>query len=99
MKARKKKAKIPRLFAHSEPFKTVPSHRALAMFRGRNEGVLSLSLNADPEAEDGVRTSHCEEIIRQHLGVIFNQQPADKWREQVIAWTWKLKRHFIWKPN
>lgn len=78
-------------FAHSEQFKSVPSHRALAMFRGRNEGVLSLSLNADPEAEEGARTSHCEEIIRQHLGVIFNQQPADKWREQVIAWTWKIK--------
>lgn len=78
-------------FTHSEQFKSVPSHRALAMFRGRNEGVLSLSLNADPEAEEGARTSHCEEIIRQHLGVIFNQQPADKWREQVIAWTWKIK--------
>lgn len=78
-------------FTHSEPFKSVPSHRALAMFRGRNEGVLSLSLNADPEAEEGSRVSHCEEIIRQHLGVIFNQQPADKWREQVIAWTWKIK--------
>ncbi|MEG9498785.1 Tex family protein [Mannheimia indoligenes] len=78
-------------FAHSEPFKTVPSHRALAMFRGRNEGILSLSLNADPEAEEGVKNSHCEEIIRSHLGVIFNNQPADKWREQVIAWTWKIK--------
>lgn len=78
-------------FAHSEPFKTVPSHRALAMFRGRNEGVLSLSLNATPEAEDGTSVKPCEEIIRQHLGVIFNQLPADKWREQVIAWTWKIK--------
>ncbi|QIM65903.1 RNA-binding transcriptional accessory protein [Mannheimia granulomatis] len=78
-------------FAHSEPFKTVPSHRALAMFRGRNEGILSLSLNADPQAEEGSKTSHCEEIIRSHLGVIFNNQPADKWREQVIAWTWKIK--------
>ncbi|OOH87943.1 RNA-binding transcriptional accessory protein [Pasteurellaceae bacterium 15-036681] len=78
-------------FAHSEPFKTVPSHRALAMFRGRNEGILSLNLNADPEAEEGVKSSHCEEIIRQHLGVIFNNQPADNWRAQVIAWTWKIK--------
>ncbi len=77
-------------FAHSEPFKTVPSHRALAMFRGRNEGVLSLSLNADPEAED-VKQSHCETIIREHLGIVLNNQPADKWREQVIAWTWKIK--------
>lgn len=78
-------------FAHSEPFKTVPSHRALAMFRGRNEGVLSLSLTPDPESEESKSASPCEEIIRQHLGVIFNQQPADKWREQVIAWTWKIK--------
>ncbi|HHW7569523.1 TPA: Tex family protein [Mannheimia haemolytica] len=78
-------------FAHSEPFNRVPSHRALAMFRGRNEGVLSLSLNADPTAEEGTKSSHCEEIIREHLGVIFNNQAADKWREQVIAWTWKIK--------
>ncbi|WP_341543737.1 Protein YhgF [Mannheimia haemolytica] len=78
-------------FAHREPFNSVPSHRALAMFRGRNEGVLSLSLNADPTAEEGTKSSHCEEIIREHLGVIFNNQPADKWREQVIAWTWKIK--------
>ncbi|WP_448906793.1 Tex family protein [Haemophilus parahaemolyticus] len=78
-------------FAHSEPLQNVPSHRALAMFRGRNEGILSLSINADPLAEEGAKSSQCEEIIREHLGVIFNNQPADKWREQVIAWTWKVK--------
>ncbi len=78
-------------FAHSEPLKNVPSHRALAMFRGRNEGILSLSINADPLAEEGAKSSQCEEIIREHFGVIFNNQPADKWREQVIAWTWKIK--------
>ena len=78
-------------FAHSELLKNVPSHRALAMFRGRNEGILSLSINADPLAEEGAKSSQCEEIIREHLGVIFNNQPADKWREQVIAWTWKIK--------
>ncbi len=78
-------------FAHSEPLKNMPSHRALAMFRGRNEGILSISINADPLAEEGAKSSQCEEIIREHLGVIFNNQPADKWREQVIAWTWKVK--------
>ena len=71
--------------------KNVPSHRALAMFRGRNEGILQLSLNADPDAEEGSRQSHCEEIIRDYLDVRFTGQPADKWREQVIAWTWKIK--------
>ncbi|MDO9949983.1 Tex family protein [Glaesserella parasuis] len=78
-------------FVHSEPLKNVPSHRALAMFRGRNEGILSLNLNADPDAEEGSRSSYCEEIIREHLGVQLRQQPADSWRSQVIAWTWKIK--------
>ena len=78
-------------FAHSELLKNVPSHRALAMFRGRNEGILSLNLNADPDAEEGSRSSYCEEIIREHLGVQLCQQPADSWRSQVIAWTWKIK--------
>ena len=84
-------AKFQDYFDHQELLKNVPSHRALAMFRGRNEGILQLSLNADPEAEEGSRQSYCEEIIRDYLGVRFNGQPADKWREQVIAWTWKIK--------
>ena len=84
-------AKFQDYFDHQELLKNVPSHRALAMFRGRNEGILQLSLNADPEAEEGTRQSYCEEIIRDYLGVRFTGQPADKWREQVIAWTWKIK--------
>ncbi|TYA36687.1 Tex family protein [Aggregatibacter actinomycetemcomitans] len=84
-------AKFQDYFDHQELFKNVPSHRALAMFRGRNEGILQLSLNADPDAEEGSRQSYCEEIIRDYLGVRFTGQPADKWREQVIAWTWKIK--------
>jgi len=84
-------AKFQDYFDHQELLKNVPSHRALAMFRGRNEGILQLSLNADPEAEEGSRQSYCEEIIRDYLGVRFTGQPADKWSEQVIAWTWKIK--------
>ncbi|WP_118865559.1 Tex family protein [Haemophilus haemolyticus] len=78
-------------FDHQELLKNVPSHRALAMFRGRNEGILQLNLNADPDAEEGSRQSYCEEIISDYLDVRFTGQPADKWREQVIAWTWKIK--------
>ncbi|TWU81865.1 Tex family protein [Haemophilus influenzae] len=84
-------AKFQDYFDHQELLKNVPSHRALAMFRGRNEGILQLSLNADPDAEEGSRQSYCEEIIRDYLDVRFTSQPADKWREQVIAWTWKIK--------
>ena len=78
-------------FDHQEPLRGVPSHRALAMFRGRNEGILQLGLNADPDAEESSRHSYCEEIIREHLGVRLANQAADKWREQVISWTWKIK--------
>lgn len=84
-------AKFQDYFDHQELLKNVPSHRALAMFRGRNEGILQLSLNADPDAEEGTRQSYCEEIIRDYLDVRFTGQSADKWREQVIAWTWKIK--------
>ncbi|BFU61095.1 MULTISPECIES: Tex family protein [Rodentibacter] len=84
-------AKFQDYFDHKELLKNVPSHRALAMFRGRNEGILQLTLNADPDAEESVRRSYCEEIIREHLGIHFSGQPADKWREQVISWTWKIK--------
>ena len=84
-------AKFQDYFDHQELLKNVPSHRALAMFRGRNEGILQLSLNADPDAEEGSRQSYCEEIIRDYLDVRFTGQPADKWREQVITWTWKIK--------
>lgn len=84
-------AKFQDYFDHQELLRQVPSHRALAMLRGRNEGILQLSLNADPEADENSRHSYCEEIIRQHLNVHLQQQPADKWREQVIAWTWKIK--------
>lgn len=84
-------AKFQDYFGHQELLKNVPSHRALAMFRGRNEGILQLSLNADPDAEEGSCQSYCEEIISDYLDVRFTGQPADKWREQVIAWTWKIK--------
>lgn len=47
-------AKFQDYFDHQELLKNVPSHRALAMFRGRNEGILQLSLNADPDAEEEV---------------------------------------------
>ncbi|KGQ47391.1 transcription accessory protein [Gallibacterium anatis] len=77
-------------FDHHELLKNVPSHRALAMLRGRNEGILTLSLNADPMQEES-NHSYCEDLIREHLNVQFNGQPADSWRQQVIAWTWKIK--------
>lgn len=79
-------------FDHQERISTAPSHRALAMLRGRNEGILSLSLNADPDREEGSRTeSYCETIISEHYGIHLSDAPADKWRKQVISWAWRIK--------
>ncbi|HHF0485707.1 TPA: Tex family protein [Vibrio antiquarius] len=78
-------------FNHNEPLSKVPSHRALAMLRGRNEGFLTLAMNADPEQEEGVRQSYCETIIADHYGVTLSSAPADAWRKQVISWAWRIK--------
>ena len=78
-------------FEHNETLSKVPSHRALAMLRGRNEGFLTLAMNADPSQEEGVRQSHCESIISDHYGVSLSSAPADGWRKQVISWAWRIK--------
>ncbi|WBA56889.1 Tex family protein [Providencia sp. 21OH12SH02B-Prov] len=84
-------AKFSDYFDHQEPVSSVPSHRALAMFRGRNEGILQLSLNCDPQFEEPPKESYCEEIITRHLDVRLNNAPADQWRKAVISWTWRVK--------
>ncbi|MDN3679537.1 Tex family protein [Vibrio tapetis subsp. quintayensis] len=78
-------------FEHDEAINRVPSHRALAMLRGRNEGFLQLAMNADPSQEPGTRGSYCEEIIAQHYGIHLSQAPADTWRKLVISWAWRIK--------
>ncbi|MDU6410182.1 MAG: Tex family protein [Yersiniaceae bacterium] len=84
-------AKFRDYFDHHEPIAQVPSHRALAMFRGRNEGVLQLSLNADPQFDEPPRESYAEQIIMDHVGLRLNNAPADSWRRAVINWTWRIK--------
>ncbi|QTF06815.1 RNA-binding transcriptional accessory protein [Brenneria izadpanahii] len=84
-------AKFRDYFDHHEPVSQVPSHRALAMFRGRNEGILQLSLNADPQFEEAPRESQCEQIIIDHLNLRLGNAPADSWRRAVINWTWRIK--------
>ncbi|EGR1465570.1 TPA: Tex family protein [Vibrio cholerae] len=78
-------------FDHREPISKAPSHRALAMLRGRNEGFLTLTLNADPELEESARQSYCETLIAEHYGIHLSQATADSWRKQVISWAWKIK--------
>ncbi|HDU7917968.1 TPA: RNA-binding transcriptional accessory protein [Serratia marcescens] len=84
-------AKFRDYFDHHEPISQVPSHRVLAMFRGRNEGVLQLALNADPQFEEAPRESQAELIIINHLNLRLNNAPADAWRKAVVNWTWRIK--------
>jgi uncharacterized protein len=87
-------AKFSDYFEHDEAFRRVPSHRALAIFRGRNEGVLSASLKVGEEAP-GVATSGilhpCELMIGERFGIRDQGRAADKWLGEVVRWTWKVK--------
>ncbi|OOF29215.1 Tex family protein [Salinivibrio sp. IB872] len=84
-------AKFKDYFDHQEPIAKVPSHRALAMLRGRNEGVLQLALVADPDQEADSKGSICETMIAEHYGLSLGSAPADRWRKQVIAFAWRVK--------
>ena len=80
-------AKFKDYFEHQEPIARTPSHRTLAMLRGRNEGILSLALVLESESD----ASPCEGIIASHLGLKFTGRPADAWLASVVSWTWKIK--------
>ncbi|RYY76886.1 MAG: RNA-binding transcriptional accessory protein [Gammaproteobacteria bacterium] len=76
-------------FEHNEPLKSVPSHRALAMFRGRNEGILSLAINVGDEEN---KIGHpCETMIAEHWQIKDQSRPADAWLAEVVRWTWRVK--------
>ncbi|MCQ4257966.1 Tex family protein [Stutzerimonas stutzeri] len=82
-------AKFSDYFEHDEPLKSAPSHRALAIFRGRNEGVLSVSLKVGDEAPG---TMHPGEVmIGERFGISNRGRAADKWLGEVVRWTWKVK--------
>ena len=77
-------------FEHDEPINEAPSHRALAMFRGRNEGILSVSIViGDPEEKS--LTHPCEIMVADHWKIRDEGRPADRWLKEVIRWTWRIK--------
>ena len=81
-------AKFADYFAHSELWSGVPSHRALAMMRGRNEGILSLDLAVEPEASRG--ESVAERMVMRALDV-GRAGKSDLWLGQAGAWIWRIK--------
>ncbi len=89
-----KGAKFADYFAYAETWRTIPSHRALALFRGRNEGCLTVGLRLDSEEEKpswSAPFNPLEDLIAG-LGKIANKnRPADKWLCEVVRWTWRVK--------
>jgi protein Tex len=83
-------AKFRDYFDYDEPIRTVPSHRALAVFRGRTQEILDAKLVLDEEVVPGQPTL-AEGRIARHLGWSHAKRPADDLIRKTIAWTWKVK--------
>ncbi len=87
-------AKFRDYFAYSEKLGNIPSHRALALFRGRNEDVLRVKLALDTDPEDGSRSPEpnpCERKIMLAAGIKDQGRAADKWLVDTARWTWSVK--------
>ncbi|CAM5623073.1 RNA-binding transcriptional accessory protein OS=Stutzerimonas stutzeri OX=316 GN=CXK95_06455 PE=4 SV=1 [Stutzerimonas stutzeri] len=82
-------AKFSDYFEHDEVLKNTPSHRALAIFRGRNEGILSVSLKVGDETPGSMHPG--EGMIGERFGITNRGRAADKWLGEVVRWTWKVK--------
>ena len=76
-------------FSASESVRRIPSHRVLALFRGRQEGILRLAV-ALPEEDASVPTEP-ERRIAARAGIADRGRPADPWLAATVRWTWKVK--------
>ena len=87
-------AKFADYFDYVEPLGRIPSHRALALFRGRREEVLSVVLRLDTEPERpewSAPHNLCEQRIAGRFGIRSSGRPADKWLADTVRWTWRIK--------
>ncbi|MGI4777294.1 MAG: Tex family protein [Janthinobacterium lividum] len=83
-------AKFRDYFAYAEPIGRVPSHRALAVFRGRALEILDAKLVLPVEPEPG-KPSIAEGRIAVHLGWSHAGRPSDDLLRKCVAWTWRVK--------
>ena len=87
-------AKFRDWFDFAEPIAAMPSHRALALLRGRNEGFLSVALVLNSELNpENLQPGQnpCEQRIAVRFGIKPQNRPADKWLSDTVRWTWKVK--------
>ncbi|MBL8248291.1 MAG: RNA-binding transcriptional accessory protein, partial [Candidatus Competibacter sp.] len=82
-------AKFRDYFDYREAFRQIPSHRALALFRGRNEGVLQLTLELGDPAAPGPDPG--ERRVAAQFGIRDQGRPADAWLRETARWAWKVK--------
>lgn len=83
-------AKYSDYFDYDEPIETVPSHRALAVFRGRQEGLLTVKVLLTEE-EEALPVHPCQELIARAHGIKNLGRPADVWLASVVRWCWSVK--------
>ncbi|AVM74665.1 Tex family protein [Magnetospirillum gryphiswaldense] len=93
-----KGAKFSDYFDYREAIKVIPSHRALALFRGRNENVLNLKLlpgdeAATPEGQVFKGPGECELKIARAFNVADRGRAADAWLVETVRWAWRVKIH------
>ncbi|MDK4545484.1 Tex family protein [Kingella kingae] len=74
-------------FDYREPIRAMPSHRALAVLRGRNEEILTVSLKYQPDETPITKQSDYEKIIVNH----FQISNENKWLRDTVRLTWKAK--------
>ncbi|GAA5185169.1 Tex family protein [Niveibacterium umoris] len=87
-------AKFRDYFDYREPLKDIPSHRALALFRGRNEDILRVKLVLDTDPQDGTRLAEpnpCERRIMSAAGIRNEGRAADRWLVETARWAWSVK--------
>jgi protein Tex len=93
-------AKFRDYFDYREPISAIPSHRGLALFRGRKEEILQLALKLPEElVEQPAGTpapavapfNSCERRIASHFQIADQKRPADAWLQQTARWTWQVK--------
>ncbi len=84
-------AKFSDYFDYSEPIGRIPSHRALALFRGRKEGYLRLSLLEDDQPVQEGAMTRCQRRLAARYGIENRGRPADAWLELTACWAWSVK--------
>ena len=87
-------AKFRDYFAYHERLSAIPSHRALALLRGRNEGALQVALRLDIELDGATKPvgyNPCEARIAKRFGVQNEGRAADKWLFDTVRWAWRIK--------